>query len=76
LSQDDFIRSLPFCFNYELDRKFYKKRASLQHISTVAALSPFYGRSTGTGTAGVVKFNRGGEPLMFDPVVDKSQNVF
>jgi hypothetical protein len=76
LSQDDFIRSLPFCFNYELDRKFYKKRASLQHISTVAALSPFYGRSTGTGTAGVVKFNRGGEPLMFDPVVDKSQNAF
>jgi conjugative transfer ATPase len=76
LSQDDFIRSLPFCFNYHLDRRFYKKRASLQHISTVAALSPFYGRSTGTGTAGIVKFNRGGEPLLFDPVVDKSQNAF
>ncbi len=76
LSQDDFIRSLPFCFNYALDQKFYKKRAALQHISTVAALSPFYGRSTGTGTAGVVKFNRGGEALMFDPVVDKSQNAF
>ncbi|SFV88976.1 Type IV secretory pathway, VirB4 components [hydrothermal vent metagenome] len=76
LSQDDFIRSLPFCFNYALDRKFYKKCASLQHISTVAALSPFYGRSTGTGSAGVVKFNRGGEPLMFDPVIDKSQNAF
>ncbi len=76
LSQDDFVRSLPFCFNYDLDQKFYKKRASLQHISTVAALSPFYGRSTGTGSAGVVKFNRGGEPLMFDPVVDKSQNAF
>lgn len=76
LSQDDFIRSLPFCFDYDLDLKFYKKRASLQHISTVAALSPFYGRSTGTGSAGVVKFNRGGEPLMFDPVIDKSQNAF
>lgn len=76
LSQDDFIRSLPCCFKYELDRRFYRKRASLQHISTVAALSPFYGRSAGTGTAGVVKFNRGGEPLTFDPVVDKSQNAF
>jgi hypothetical protein len=76
LSEDDFIRSLPFCFKYHLDRKFYKRRSSLQHISTVAALSPFYGRSTGTGTPGIVKFNRGGEALMFDPVVDKSQNAF
>jgi len=76
LSQDDFIRSLPFCFNYQLDRAFYKRRSSLQHISTIAALSPFYGRSTGTGTPGVIKFNRGGEALMFDPVVDKSQNAF
>ena len=76
LSQDDFIRSLPFCFNYKLDRAFFRKRASLQHISTVAALSPFYGRNTGTGSAGVIKFNRGGEPLIFDPVTDKSQNAF
>ena len=76
LSEEEFIRSLPFCFKYHLDRKFYKKRASLQHLSTVAALSPFYGRSTGTGTPGLVKFNRGGEVLMFDPVVDKAQNAF
>lgn len=76
LSEDDFVRSLPFCFNSFMDRKFYKRRAQLQHLSTVVALSPFYGRSTGTGTPGIVKFNRGGKALMFDPVVDKSQNAF
>ncbi len=76
LAQDDFIRSMPMCFNYKFDRSFFAKRSSLQHLSIIAALSPFYGRSKGTGTPGVVKFNRGGEPLMFDPIQDKYQNAF
>jgi len=46
---------------------------SSQHI---ASLTPLYGRSVGTGNAGMVFFNRGGEPLLFDPLnlYDRKKN--
>lgn len=76
LAQDDYIRSMPMAFNYKFDQNFFAKRSTLQHTSLIAALSPFYGRNTGTGTPGIIKFNGGGEPLMFDPVADKFKNAF
>jgi conjugative transfer ATPase len=74
--QQDFISNLPFSFNYEQDKKYYRKRTILQDCSSIAKLSPFVGRNTGTGSSGLIKFNRGGEALMFDPLQDKENNGF
>lgn len=76
LTQDDFIKSLPFNFNYKYDQQGFAKRAILTSMSDVCLLSPFYGRSQGTGSAGLLFYNRGGEPLLFDPIADRNMNAF
>ena len=76
IAQDTFIRALPFNFNYAFDRKPEARRARKIFISQVAKLVPFYGRSRGTGNPGFVVFNRGGEPLSFDPLKDRVKNAF
>lgn len=72
----DFISNLPFNFSHDEDKKFYKKRAVLEYLSEAVKLSPFCGRSQGTGSAGLVNFNRGGELLLFDPLADRMKNAF
>ena len=46
--------------------------------SDIANLLPFYGRGRGTGHPGLLFFNRGGEPLTFDPLnkMDRAMNAF
>ncbi|MCX7114289.1 MAG: hypothetical protein NTX45_30315 [Proteobacteria bacterium] len=41
----------------------------------IANLLPLYGRSTGTGKPGMLFFNRGGEPVQFDPIADRKSNA-
>lgn len=76
LAQEDFINFLPFNFSYKNDQKWYQKRTSLEYLSDITKLSPLYGRSQGTGSAALLKFNRGGEPLFFDPLADREKNAF
>ena len=76
LCQDDFIIALPFNYNYMQDQKFYKKDAFLVQSLNLAQLMPVYGRETGSGNPLFTFFNRGGEPLFFDPLKDYSQNAF
>ena len=45
-----------------------RRRSRLVFASHLASLVPFYGRSRGTGHPGMVFFNRGAEPLTFDPL--------
>ncbi|MGP0172676.1 conjugative transfer ATPase [Pseudomonas sp. NCHU5208] len=61
-----YLRWLPMAFN-PMDDKYnwYSKFMFVQHI---AGFVPLYGRSRGTGTPGLTFFNRGGEPLCFDPI--------
>lgn len=70
-----YIKQLPM--NYEPARD-KQKQARLMFSSDLAKLLPFYGRSRGTGNPGLIFFNRGAEPLCFDPLnkKDRSKNAF
>jgi conjugative transfer ATPase len=76
LPLDTYIRQLPM--NYEPKREKVNKKSRLVFSSDLARLLPFYGRSRGTGHPGLVFFNRGGEPLTFDPLnkQDRAKNAF
>lgn len=76
LPLDTYIRQLPM--NYEPAREKQSKKSRFVFSSDLANLLPFYGRSRGTGHPGMVFFNRGGEPLSFDPLnkLDRAKNAF
>ncbi|WP_372798574.1 conjugative transfer ATPase [Litorivivens sp.] len=66
LSLDSYIRNLPMAYDVELDKS--RRRSRLVFSRHIANLVPFYGRSRGTGHPGLVFYNRGAEPLVFDPL--------
>ena len=76
LPLDTYIHQLPM--NYEPKRDKLSRKSRLVFSSDLANLVPFYGRSKGTGNPGLVFFNRGGEPLSFDPLNknDRAKNAF
>lgn len=76
LPLDSYIHQLPM--NYEPKRDKLNRKSRLVFSSDLANLLPFYGRSKGTGNPGLVFFNRGGEPLTFDPLnkADRAKNAF
>lgn len=76
LPLDTYIRQLPM--NYEPKREKINRKSRLVFSSDLARLLPFYGRCRGTGHPGMVFFNRGGEPLTFDPLnkLDRAKNAF
>lgn len=73
LGLDTYVRHLPMAFMPEHDRR--ARRARLQFSYDLAALLPVYGRARGTGH-GFTMYNRGGEPLQFDPLnkADRAKN--
>ncbi|TNF08283.1 MAG: conjugative transfer ATPase [Gammaproteobacteria bacterium] len=66
LSLDSYIRNLPMGYDADLDKS--RRRSRLVFSRHIANLLPFYGRSRGTGHPGLVFYNRGAEPLVFDPL--------
>ena len=76
MSQQDFVASLPFSFSYKKDNLWYNKRAFLQDLNLISKLAPVAGRASDVGSPGLLKFNRGGEPLMFDPLADRVNNAY
>ena len=66
LSLDSYIRNLPMAYDVDLDKS--RRRSRLIFSRHIANLLPFYGRSRGTGHPGLVFYNRGAEPLVFDPL--------
>lgn len=76
LALNTYITQLPM--NYEPARDKKEKKSRLIFSSDLAKLLPFYGRSRGTGHPGFVFYNRGAEPLTFDPLnkLDRSKNAF
>ena len=77
IALDSYIRALPFCFDPVQDRRWYTRRARLWHSDHIVRLTPFFGRSIGTGRPGIVHFNRGAELLTFDPLhpMDRQKNA-
>ncbi len=71
---DAYLRYLPMNYDFALDRK-YHYRSRYVVLSDVAKLLPFYGRSRGTGTPGMLMFNRGGEPWFYDLLQDRTKNA-
>ncbi|MEW8015094.1 MAG: conjugative transfer ATPase [Candidatus Sedimenticola endophacoides] len=71
---DAWVRNLPMNHDPVLDRS--SRRSRLVFGSHVARMLPLYGRSRGTGHPGFVFWNRGGEPLTFDPLnrLDRKKN--
>jgi conjugative transfer ATPase len=72
---DSYLRNLPMAYEPQFDSKVLH-RSRLVFSKHIASLSPLYGRSTGTGNPGLLFYNRGGEPLMFDPLnlYDRKKN--
>ena len=69
------LRWLPANFDPSRDKRhLYTRFTFVQHI---AGLLPVFGRETGTGHPGISYFNRGGEPLDFDPLnkADRTKNA-
>ena len=75
LLQDSYVRNLPMAYDVSLDKR--RRRSRLVFSSHAANLLPVYGRSRGTGHPGLVFFNRGAEPLVFDPLhaADRKKNA-
>jgi len=65
LGLDAYVFNLPMCYEVGMDKDFKAVRPIwAQHV---ASLSSVFGRHRGTGNPGFTFFNRGGEPLTFDP---------
>ena len=75
LAIDSYLRNLPMAYDARLDR--VSRRSRLVFSRHIANLLPLYGRSRGTGNPGLVFFNRGAEPLVFDPLhrADRKKNA-
>ena len=75
LALDSYLRHLPMAYEAVLDKS--RRRSRLVFSSHAANLLPVYGRSRGTGHPGLIFFNRGAEPLTFDPLhrADRKKNA-
>ena len=75
LAVDSYLRNLPMAYDHGLDSK--RRCTRLMLAKDVANLLPVYGRSHGKGNPGLVFFNRGAEPLFFDPLSteDRKKNA-
>ncbi|WP_198265442.1 hypothetical protein [sulfur-oxidizing endosymbiont of Gigantopelta aegis] len=65
LTLDSYLKNLPMAYDVEYDK--FSRRSRLMHSLDIAALSPLYGRSRGSGNPGLNEFNRGGEALFLIP---------
>ena len=75
LALDSYLRNLPMAYDVSMDTSC--RRSRLVFSSHIANLLPLYGRSKGTGHPGLSFFNRGAEPLTFDPLhrADRKKNA-
>ena len=74
---DGFLAHLPMAYDPDADRLAGWRRARLAWVQHAANVWPVFGRSRGTGHPGLSFFNRGGEPLAFDPLnkLDRLKNA-
>ena len=74
---DNFLLHLPMAYEPDADRQAGWRQTRLAWVQHAANVWPLFGRSTGTGHPGLSFFNRGGEPLTFDPLnkLDRLKNA-
>ena len=75
LPVDSYLRNLPMAYDPKLDG--IRRRSRFVFSNHAANLLPVYGRNRGTGNSGMVFFNRGAEPIDFDPLhpEDRKKNA-
>ncbi len=65
LGLDAYLYNLPMVFDTSMDKNYKATRPIWsQHLANLSAV---FGRHRGTGNPGQTMFNRGGEPISFDP---------
>jgi conjugative transfer ATPase len=74
LPVNQYIKAMPFNYEYRLDKE--ERRNRLVFASHLASICPFYGRSRGTKNPGIVFYNRGGEDISLDFILDRFNNAF
>ena len=74
---DNFLLHLPMAYEPDADKAAGWRQTRLAWVQHAANVWPLFGRSTGTGHPGLSFFNRGGEPLTFDPLnkLDRLKNA-
>ena len=74
---DNYLLHLPMAYDPDIDRQAGWRQTRLAWVQHVANVWPVFGRSAGTGHPGLSFFNRGGEPLCFDPLnkLDRLKNA-
>lgn len=65
---DNVVGNLPMVYDAARDAKEGWRGAQLTLVQHIASNSVLFGRSTGTGNPGIANFNRGGEPVFYDPL--------
>ena len=76
-SLDAYLAHLPMAYDPERDRRSGWRYAKINMAQHIANLLPVFGRSTGTGHPGMLFWNRGGQPVAFDPLnrYDRRKNA-
>lgn len=69
----NYMTFLPMAYEPDVDRMNNWPKAQLTWVQHIANASPLLGRGVGTGNPGIVAFNRGGEPLFFDPLSNRDR---
>ena len=74
---DAYLAHLPMAYDPERDRRNGWRYAKINMAQHIADLLPLFGRSVGTGNPGMLFWNRGGQPLAFDPLnkYDRRKNA-
>jgi len=73
ISWKSYLYNLPMAYRPDLNKS--RRRSRLMYSQHIANLVPLLGRTRGTANFGINSFNRGGEPLMIDPLRDMQSNA-
>lgn len=71
LALDSYVRNLPMAYDPQLEPKLRRSRLMLSQ--DIANLLPVFGRARLEGKPGFVFFNRGAEPIAFDPLANEER---
>ena len=73
LSQDSFIRALPFVYDFAHDRK-NALRARMTYLSQLSATLPYFGAGRGSDNLCYLAYKRNGEPFTVNPFLKSDRS--
>jgi len=73
VSQDSFVRALPFVYDFRHDRKS-ALRARMTYLSQLSSVLPFFGSGRGSDNLCYLGYKRSGEPFMCNPFLKSDRS--